>query len=1563
MGLRRNLIAVLCLALLPIANAWAEARLEFRSTPVKIRVITDQDFNFNMQTFLSSTGNGGKLIWRTFGNVPSWVQLDSANDKLFGKAPAGTTGVFSFGLSVGETGVPDGGTVGGLEITVVSNPVWNVTSVDLGRTLEGSPFRTVDLKPFVSDPNGGTVSIELEDPQGKFPSWLTLNPDGTVTGGTPQRANVGTFSGFNFIARSSSGGAAAVPASGSVVLVFKGPKWTGNPITLPNATEDSPYQQNVSGAAFVRYSEAPALRFEIFDGVNKNWVALSPAGLLEGTPLRPNGGAVSLSARVSTVYDGVTFKDETVLKFNVNLINKPPAWTQNPIVLPDAFTRQPYPAQDLKRFVTDPDAGTNFTFTAASWNGPGQAWATVSSTLGTLSGTPINANLGLNEWVVEVSDGEFRVPVRVQLTVKNRPPTWKTRPVVLKPNAIEDALYRNTLSALASDPEGDPLIFTIVSPPSWAVINAQQQFEGTPRRANIGLQTFQIRVSDALSGGGDTVDVQVTVDKINKPPQWTQNPITLPDAPERSPYSQALAPFVTDPDTADTHRFTRISGPTWATVSPTTGEISGIPQRANLGRNEWIVEVVDPGGLSARTSVVVNVIKVPRAPLCQSPATLRDGLQSSPYAFDLKTLASDADGEALSFAASAAPTWLRTAADGKLSGTPLEADIGPFAAQFTVTNESGLSCALDTTGKVLRTNWPPTVKTPIVFTVKERSTFTVALNNPQYVEDKDPTDRLTFVAVNWPTWATMTAAGAVTLKPLFAQISPPNYALDFTVSDGKVTVTGQLTVIVVRDPRGPQWASDPILFSTLAGTPFTASLADKVRDLDGLPLTFRQVSGPTSTWLTVGADGALSGTAAESDVGDNVYRVSAANDAAASEVTVIVKVRSANRPPVWSKNPVILPDAFVGENYAQSLSAFASDPDVNDALRFLQVTPSPWVFVTSAGLVIGTPSLSDLGVNRITVRVRDPRDASADTVVQITVRQRGQKPKWTKDPIDLGIAYVAAPFSFDLRPFAIDADGDPLQFRKGAAQPAWIQVSALGQVSGTPQEIDSGAYTTVFEVSDDGRNWVPVNAFGKVMKKVTPPKLNLANLFFTVKAGEVLRANLNDPQYVTNPDNDPLTFSLLQAVPWVSLDASGNLTLSPQVAQIGDYSFPLRIQGASGASDQGPLRIKVIKGAEPIKWLEDPIRFLATVQKPFTASLASKVSNPDQISLIYRIGSGPAWLGVDPNSGTLSGTPPRVGDDFFTVVVTPSGQSPLLATMIITVQPDAPSSDSIRIDDPVPGARIDNLWIVDHAPDPCSGEDCFIAGFRSAIEIYYRELAKARVEHYGVYLSSDACRYRKPITDSRGEVLLRWDDRFWVKSFNSRIDRSPGDHHWSSPMTAIWLFLDSAILSVPKPYYEARVPMDMLIVTPVGDMYQNFNFAKTAGWNPSRFLKYFQEEHDLAEKSLRVSAIAPGGSASFQTVTRGTKGKLYDFATVQMDDAVSDYAEDAIFRAFVNAKKRIKLSKVPTDVTSFKVTLAGVLLGSDKWKYDAAANEVEIFWHLIDQGSLKPGDRLVIEYR
>ena len=1362
----------------PAANAVPE--LNDNPTPFVVRVPYGTTTRVPLRSaFLKSPMSGTDLTWGTFTPMPAWSKFDITNQNdqvaVVTTPPLTAVGVpTTFTIFVREVADPDG--------NFDSNPVawfvyttapWKVAELDLGTIAEGGDF-TFDVKQaslIENDPAGKPLTFKIE---GNLPAWLTF-ANGVFTG-NPKRADVGSLGGFTVVATTESGGVTKVPVKGKVVKACKAPAWTANPLLLPNGKEDIHYSQNLQNASFITHTEPEPLSFKITAGVNHTWLRVdATTGVLEGDPVRANVGAVSVQAEVSSTCEGVTRTATTTLKFDVRIVNKPPTWTTNPIVLPDGFTRTAYPAQNLAVFAKDGEPGFNPTFRLDPAD-QGR-WARVSQT-GSFSGTPQNADLGANEFTVLVSDGEFEVPVKVQLAVKNRAPKWVSDPVLLKPDATEDAPYSVKLSGFASDPENDPLTFTLKSQSNWASVNAVGELVGTPLREHVGLQTFRIEVKDQLSGGSHEVDVQLNVRKINKKPVWSQEEITLPDAFERSDYAQSLKQFVSDPDTEDTLTFTKLSDTNskWSLVGVTDGAVTGKPQRKDVGDGSFIVRVQDQGGLSAVALVHVKVVKVNQVPLCTQPASLKDAVAKFPYDFDIKSLASDPDQDALTFSAVSVPTWMTVAANGKLSGTPDEAAIGPYQAEFEVKDPDGATCQL--------------------------------------------------------------------------------------VAQGKV--------------------------------------------------------------------------------------------------------QSGNKPPVWSATPLVLPDAVVGMSYIQYLTKFVTDPENDVPLKFEPLDSSPWVYILEKGTVIGTPEVSNLGLHKIRVKVTDFRGASSENEVHINVVQKAtQRPEWTKNPIDLGVVQVGAAINFDLKPFVVDPDSTILQFRKPTGQPpAWIGAQGDGRVLGSPQLADVGPYTTVFEVSDDGVFWVRVDAFGKVTTgdPGKPPAINQNALVFTVRAGEVFEVNLNQPLYVTDPDQ-PLRFEATPpALPWLTLGQDGKLTLRPQLPQVGQHTQTMRVTDATSAFADATIRINVITGGNQPTWKQDPIRFDAFVNLPFSASLVDKVNNPSGLPLTFTKMSGKTWLGYN-TLGAISGLPtdPDLGENFFTFEVRNSAGA-AVATVIINVKPVGPSEDSIRIDEPVSGARVDNTWIVDNRMDPCSGESCFISELRQSIGIYYNELDRAGIAHYGVYLAADACNYRAPIRDSQGRYLLKYTDRDWVQSFNSRISRSAGGIDFSSPVVAFWQFLNSSVSSAPAPYFESQVPMETLILSSTDDKYRNFyHWAPISGWVPSNFLAYYVNTHRNAAKPLRISALAAQSNA-YNTVVTGTGGKYYRYGQVDFASSIRDYAEQVIFRAYVTAKKRIKLTRVPSNPASIKVTLAGAPLAADKWRYLAASNEIEVFWNLIDLSGLKPGDRLVIEY-
>jgi hypothetical protein len=157
---------------------------------------------------------------------------------------------------------------------------------------------------------------------------------------------------------------------------------------------------------------------------------------------------------------------------------------------------------------TSATVGIQYTFTPSATDPDGNAltysitnppsWASFSASTGRLSGTPTSAHVGIyGNIVISVSDGQakgqlpaFAIAVSAAL---NRPPT-------ISGTAPTSVLAGSTYSfqPTASDPDGNPLTYSITNAPSWAAFDAGTgRLHGTPGPGHVGSYgNIVIKVSD-----------------------------------------------------------------------------------------------------------------------------------------------------------------------------------------------------------------------------------------------------------------------------------------------------------------------------------------------------------------------------------------------------------------------------------------------------------------------------------------------------------------------------------------------------------------------------------------------------------------------------------------------------------------------------------------------------------------------------------------------------------------------------------------------------------------------------------------------------------------------------------------------------------------------------------------------------------------------------------------------------------------------------------------------------------------------------------------------------------
>jgi fibronectin type 3 domain-containing protein len=183
--------------------------------------------------------------------------------------------------------------------------------------------------------------------------------------------------------------------------------------------------------------------------------------------------------------------------------NVPPAFSANPMTFSSATEDSNYSAagQTLAGTATDANGGA-LTYTKVS----GSAWLTVASN-GALSGTPSNADVGDNLFVVRVTDASGATDdanLRITVANTNDLPVWSITSITM-PGVTRDQPYiGSTLAGLASDVDPSAtLAYSKASGPAWLTIATDGTLTGTPGASDAGLNTFTIRVTDNTGATAD----------------------------------------------------------------------------------------------------------------------------------------------------------------------------------------------------------------------------------------------------------------------------------------------------------------------------------------------------------------------------------------------------------------------------------------------------------------------------------------------------------------------------------------------------------------------------------------------------------------------------------------------------------------------------------------------------------------------------------------------------------------------------------------------------------------------------------------------------------------------------------------------------------------------------------------------------------------------------------------------------------------------------------------------------------------------------------------------------
>ena len=235
--------------------------------------------------------------------------------------------------------------------------------------------------------------------------------------------------------------------------------------------------------------------------------------------------------------------------------------------------------------------GDNLTYSATSL----PSWATLSSSTGTLSGTPQAGDENIYSGItISVSDGtdtvslaSFSITVSAVVISNNAPVISGTA------STSVEAGQSYSFTPTVNDADGDTLTYSVTNLPLWAIlITTTGNLSGTPQAGAEGIyDNIVITVSD----GTDTASlapftIEVTSAAVIPDPVINTAPVISGTATASVDVDTAYSftPSGSDVD-GDTVSYSISNLPTWASFNYKTGNLSGVPATGEEGTYSGII--------------------------------------------------------------------------------------------------------------------------------------------------------------------------------------------------------------------------------------------------------------------------------------------------------------------------------------------------------------------------------------------------------------------------------------------------------------------------------------------------------------------------------------------------------------------------------------------------------------------------------------------------------------------------------------------------------------------------------------------------------------------------------------------------------------------------------------------------------------------------------------------------------------------------------------------------------------------------------------------------------------